>query len=479
MLEAALLRGSQFAQRLLSGSSTLRSNAVLGYGIGLAAFMCALAIRFWLEPAIPYFPYITFIPAVIITAFLAGSRAGLFCAALSFLSAWYLFVDPMAPFSTSFGAVVGLGLFGFIISVDIAIIEIAAKTVDRLAAQEAQLNTIVETVPVGLLMADLPSGKIVGGNKYVEDMLRHPLRHSPNIEGYGEWVSFHEDGSRVEGYEYPLAAIMLRGEENPNMEVNYQRGDGSKAWIRIAARPVRDGAGRIIGGVAAIIDIDEQRKTQIALEEALQVKEVLLYEVNHRVKNSLQLVSSILLLEAAKITNDEARAAVMVARNKVDLVARLHQLLYGSGAHDRVDLKTALEDIVRHLILSAGRDDVILEFNFSSDLNIGIREASPLVLVVNEIITNSLKYGLSSERPKLTITANNVSDEMMLEIRDNGPGISATTTEKKPSMGSEIVTGLVSQMRGTLVIQSDSSGTANILTVPLDSQSFDQKGTRQ
>ena len=349
---AALLRGSQAAQQLLLGSSTLRSNVVFSYGVGIAAFIPALALRFWLEPAIPDLPFLTFIPAVIISAFIAGSRAGVICAALSFLSAWYFFVDPMEPFSTSFGAVVGLSLFTFVIAVDIAIIEFATRAVK------------------------------------------------------------------------------------------------------------------------------EQHKTRIALEEALQAKEVLLYEVNHRVKNSLQLVSSMLLLEAAKITNGEARSAVMVARNKVDLVVRLHQLLYGRGTHDRVDLKIALEDIVHHLILSAGRDDVILEFNFSSDLIIGIREASPLVLAVNEIITNSLKYGLSSEHPKLTVTANNVSGGMTLEIRDNGPGISATTTEKKPGMGSEIVKGLVSQMRGTLVIQSDGSGTASLLTVPLDLQSFDQKGTR-
>ena len=450
---------------------------MLGYGVAFVAFIAALATRFALEGAIPDFPFITFIPAVIISAFLAGSRSGLVCATLSILSTWYWFVDPIQPFPTSFVAVVKLGLFAFILAVDIALIEIASRAVDRLTAQEAQLNTIVETVPVGLLMAEFPSGKIVGGNKYIEHMLRHPVLYSPNIQGYGEWVSFHEDGSRVDGDEYPLAAIMLRGEENPSIDVQYQRGDGSRAWITILARPVRDSGGRTIGAVAATIDIDEQHRTRMALKEALKAKEVLLYEVNHRVKNSLQLVSSFLLLEASKIGNSDARSAVMVARNKVDMVARLHELLYTSGNHDRVDLKAALENIVHHLILSAGRDDVSLEFSFSGNLMMKIRHANPLVLAVNEIITNSLKYGLGSEQPKLTVTANRISDEMALVIRDNGPGISATTTEKKPGMGSEIVKGLISQMRGTHVIQSDGSGTTNVLTVPLDPQSSDREGT--
>lgn len=343
-------RGSYAGQQLLSGSSILRQNAILRYGVGLAAFIFALIVRFALEVAIPDFPYITFIPAVIISAFLAGSRAGLLCGALSFVSAWYWFVDPMEPFPTDYGAVVGLALFVFIISVGIGIIEFAARAVEV------------------------------------------------------------------------------------------------------------------------------QHRTQIALEDALQGKEILLYEVNHRVKNSLQLVSSFLLLEASKIGSCEARSAVMVARNKVDLVARLHQLLYDGGTHDRVDLKTALEDIVSHLIHSAGRDDVKLEFTFSGDLKMCIRQASPLVLVVNEMITNSLKYGLTSKKPKLTVNANHVSEEMTLIIKDNGSGIAATTTEKKPRLGNEIVKGLVQQMRGTLVIQSDGSGTANVLTVPFDLQSSDQKG---
>ncbi len=399
------------------------------------------------------------------------------CAVLSILSAWYWFVDPFVPFSTSFSSIVGLGLFVFIIAVDIATIEVASRVVDRLARQEAQLNTIVETVPVGLILAEFPSGRIVGGNKYIEQMLRHPVLYSPDTDSYGEWVSFHNDGSRVKGNEYPLAAIMLRGEENPSIDVQYQRGDGSKAGISIVARPVRDSGGRITGGVAALIDIDEQHKTRTALNEALKAKEVLLYEVNHRIKNSLQLISSFLLLGASKIDNRDGRLAVMVARDKVDIIARLHELLYESGNHDRVDLKNALEDIVRHLVLSAGREDVNLKLIFSGDLEMNIRHASPLVMAVNEIITNSLKYGLGSEEPKLTICASNINDEIKLSIRDNGPGITATTTEKKPGMGSEIVKGLISQMRGTLVVESDSSGTANVLTVPVNPPSSDAKGT--
>ncbi|MDO9712212.1 PAS domain S-box protein [Paracraurococcus lichenis] len=137
--------------------------------------------------------------------------------------------------------------------------------VSELAASEARLRTILETVPVGLIMAELPSGRIVGGNRYVEQMLRHPVLHSPDIHGYDEWVSFHADGTRVNGHEYPLARMVMAGEENPSIDVHYQRGDGSRAWTRIAGRPVRNERDEVVGGVVALVDIDAARRAQEAL----------------------------------------------------------------------------------------------------------------------------------------------------------------------------------------------------------------------
>lgn len=143
---------------------------------------------------------------------------------------------------------------------------------EALKAREAQLNTIIETVPVGLVLAELPSGKIMGGNKYVEEMLRHPVLYSPDVDSYDEWVSYHADGTRVNGHEYPLARMMRDGEETPSIDVHYQRGDGTRAWTRILGRPVKDHLGKITGGVVALIDIDEQEKSRAALEKALEYR---------------------------------------------------------------------------------------------------------------------------------------------------------------------------------------------------------------
>jgi PAS domain-containing protein len=129
------------------------------------------------------------------------------------------------------------------------------------------LRTIVETVPVGLVLAELPSGRIVGGNSYIETMLRHPVLYSPDIHSYDEWVSFHADGTRVDGHEYPMAR-MVAGEEHPSIDVHYQRGDGTRAWTRIMGRPVRNEHGELVGGVVALVDIDGERRAREALAES-------------------------------------------------------------------------------------------------------------------------------------------------------------------------------------------------------------------
>ena len=135
-----------------------------------------------------------------------------------------------------------------------------------LAESRAQLRAVLEAVPVGLVIAEAPSGRIVDGNGQVERIFRHPIIHSPDIEHYRAWTAFHPDGRQVEGAEYPLGRIFTGEEEHPDLEVHYQRGDGSRAWVRLVGAAVRDAAGALRGAVVAIIDIDAERRAAAELQ---------------------------------------------------------------------------------------------------------------------------------------------------------------------------------------------------------------------
>lgn len=222
------------------------------------------------------------------------------------------------------------------------------------AEAEARHRAILDDLPVGVVLAEAPSGRILWGNRAVERIFRHPVLPSAGVEDYGAWRSYHADGAPVDGpREYPLARV-LAGAESAEGEYHYARGDGTRAWVRIQGAPIRASDGRVTGAVVGITDVDELARARAALAEAVEAKEVLLGEVNHRVKNALQTVTGLLALQASKAHDPELRAALAEARGRLGVVARLHQRLYQSGAHAWVDLAGVLRELAEGTMRALG-----------------------------------------------------------------------------------------------------------------------------
>ena len=133
---------------------------------------------------------------------------------------------------------------------------------DEVAQQRGRLAAVIEYAPVGILIAEAPSGRIVTGNRKVEEILRHPVLHSDGIDDYGEWVAFHPDGRKVEGHEYPLARVFTTGEVAGPDEYLYQRGDGTKAWVQITGVPIRDERDELLAGLVVIDDVDADKRAE-------------------------------------------------------------------------------------------------------------------------------------------------------------------------------------------------------------------------
>ncbi|HEV7255271.1 MAG TPA: PAS domain-containing protein [Mesorhizobium sp.] len=135
----------------------------------------------------------------------------------------------------------------------------------RLRESEARLKAVFDTAPVGIILAEAPSGRIVGGNAQAERIFGHPVLPSPDLESYREWVAHHADGRRVEPEEYPLTPVIRDGVERAELEVNYRRGDGRDAWVRLIAAPIRDEKGHVAGGMVAALDIDRKMRAEAEL----------------------------------------------------------------------------------------------------------------------------------------------------------------------------------------------------------------------
>jgi len=155
-----------------------------------------------------------------------------------------------------------LGYVGSVIDID------ERKEVEiALRRSEAKLRAVVDAVPVGVVLAEAPAGRIVGGNAQAERIFGHPVLTSPDIESYREWVAQHPDGRPVQGHEYPLAKVIGGEADRPELEVLYWRGEGRDTWIRLIAAPIRDETGAVTGGVVAALDIDREKRTEAELRD--------------------------------------------------------------------------------------------------------------------------------------------------------------------------------------------------------------------
>ena len=164
---------------------------------------------------------------------------------------------------------------------------------EALAAERARLSAIIETVPVGLLIA-AADGRIVFGNAQVERMFRHPVLMSRTDKDYGEWVAFHPDGRQVQATEHPLSRV-LHGEDRAELTCHYRRGDGTRFWVSLVAAPIRPAPdAALAGGVVAILDVDEvvrarEAKAQFAqtLQDQVAERTAALRRTNQRLRDEV------------------------------------------------------------------------------------------------------------------------------------------------------------------------------------------------
>lgn len=328
----------------------------------------------------------------------------------------------------------------------------------------ALLEAMLETVPVGVVLADA-TGRIVHGNSWVERNLRHPVLHSADTEAYGEWVSYHADGRQVESHEYPLSRVIKDGEDHSTLSVNYQRGDGTMFWMRVIGEPVRNSNGEAIGATVALVDIEEEVRL-------LEEKEILLGEVNHRVKNSLQLVSSILSLQARAAPNDAAEL-LKAASARVQAISSVHAGLYHDDDVRTVEFGGYLRRFCDRLAdaMGAGERKISLQVE-AEEIVLSADKAVPLSLVVNELVTNAFKYAFADEHigsegtdDNATVTVrlfSNDSGTVCVEVADNGTsagtqsGLKSFTNEQdisgneKSGLGTTLTKILAQQLDATV-----------------------------
>jgi two-component sensor histidine kinase len=210
-----------------------------------------------------------------------------------------------------------------------------------------------------------------------------------------------------------------------------------------------------------------ERKHSSQLAVMLDEKNVLLKEIHHRVKNNLQLVSSLLSLQSNNSEQEETSRLLKVSQDRIHSLALLHEKLYQSEQLKAISFSNYLSELAQYLGDSFNcRERQITIIVESADIAADIDQLVPCGLILNELITNSLKYAFPNDGPgEIRIRTTMNGTECSLHISDNGTGIPAQHT---PGIGLKLVSGLVRQLKGKLqLLHPGTGGTAYEVTFPL------------
>jgi PAS domain S-box-containing protein len=209
-------------------------------------------------------------------------------------------------------------------------------------------------------------------------------------------------------------------------------------------------------------DVSSRRKSEIKIKASLKEKEVLLQEIHHRVKNNMQIISSLLNLQTRYVDGDEVAMDVLKeSQNRVTSMAMIHEKLYQSKDFRHINIADYLDKLVIDLLYSyaipKGQIKTIIE---SDDVKLNIETSIPCGLIINECVSNSLKYAFPEGRTgELAISLKKSDDQFILEISDDGIGFPKEIDFKNTdSLGLQLVNSLVEQIDGTIQLDG-SNGT--------------------
>ncbi len=208
------------------------------------------------------------------------------------------------------------------------------------------------------------------------------------------------------------------------------------------------------------------------LKRSLDEKELLLQELHHRVKNNLQVISSLLSLQAGKFDNPELVAAFEEGRSRVRTMALIHEKLYGSGDLAHIIFGDYLESLAKYLSQSYYMNpSQRIGFNVKAgEYRLDINKAVPLGLIANELISNSFKHAFPQGTGQISINLDITKDAVaVLTISDNGIGLPRDVTLENPrSLGLKLVNLLVKQIDGEVQVDDSGQGTTYRISFPYE-----------
>ena len=327
--------------------------------------------------------------------------------------------------------------------------KIARDITDRKRAEaalresERHLQELLAALPAAIYTTDA-QGTITYFNEAAVEL----AGHRPTI-GVDKWcVTWRlswPDGTPLPHDQCPMAMAVREGRIVRNVEAVAERPDGSRVPFIPFPTPLRDASGKVVGGVNMLVDISERKQSETH-------QRLLLRELNHRVKNNMQILHVLLNSSLRASTNPEARSVLEDASRRVGAMAAAQQVLYGtpSGTSFRSDefLQSVCRMVQQTFARNVGLNIERAEGTLNNDV------AAPLALILNELITNAVKHGLKCHEGEIRLGIAKDDDAFILYVEDDGPGFDLQHALKHTS-GLGLVQALARQLKGQVEVTRD------------------------
>jgi two-component sensor histidine kinase len=366
---------------------------------------------------------------------------------------------------------------------------------EEIRQRAEELETVLEAAPVAIWIGHDPQSHNITGNRTANEFYEAEVGEnvSANVTPIRRYF---REGCELTADELPMQEASLKDIDVRNVELDVLLPSGEYRTMLGSASPLHDAKGHVRGSVGTFIDITERKKAEAKLKYTLDnldklvrertlelekaynsLKEIEIarkQEIHHRIKNNLQVISSLLDLQAEKFNNrecikdSEVLEAFRNSQDRVISMALIHEELYKGGGFETLNFSPYIEELAENLLQTyrVGSIDISLKMDLVENAYFDMDTAVPLGIIVNEIVSNSFKHAFPGRdkgeiqiklcREKSFESEDCKSTTFVLTVSDNGIGIPEDLViEDLDSLGMKLVTTLVDQLDGELELKRD------------------------
>jgi len=335
----------------------------------------------------------------------------------------------------------------------IGLVGIGRDITDRKLAEDKDmqerifLRTLIDVLPDPVYFKDMTCRKIISNISTFHNVERNDELGKTDLDLFPGPIGLRSylDDQKVINEGTPII----------NREEYFVQPDGRIVWLLTSKVPLRNVKGEIIGLVGIGHDITELKKLEDSLKKTVEQKTMLMKELQHRVKNSLSIASSLMRLEIDSLTDENARAIFRETLGRIDAISSVYERLYLSASQDSVDIRAYVSHLAEAVSKTIASRDVHISSRLS-DLQLDANRALPLGLILNELLTNAIKYayppGVEGE---IRIVLEADDRKVRLSVADDGIGFPKDfDSMAAESMGMSLVAMLAKQLGGTIQAES-------------------------